>query len=338
MTAVRKPNIWLPPKPSFYPDLKLVDASSLEESVAWHIRNGKHLPVWIMAALEERMSINPPFPGSTQNNFVFGPTQPNADKQVFSVPEWVKGVYAVIIGPGGNGGNGFTGVAGTARGGGGGGGSGSITRVFIPKFLLGSTLYIYVGTPGNACGLSLEQSTAAQDGIASASTGGAGGNGTAAAGGGAGTAGAVMGATAFPMLGLCTWNSIAGGAGAAGGAHTGANGGSSSFSTTGTPLSGGAGGGGVTAVDFPGGSVTGGGRILTIGGGAAGNNPGRGGIEFNNPWAAMGGSGGGSSNASTGGIGGVGATGCGGGGGGGGVAGGGTGGRGGNGRVILTLI
>jgi hypothetical protein len=330
--------LWLPPSlRTDQPKFGIVPRVELGEAISWHTRNGKKLPLWMFDEFEAIMSLGQPFPGWLGRSVVFNATHSNADKQVFSVPQETTGMYAILIGSGGNGGNGFTGAAAASRGGGGGGGSGAITRIFMPISLIGNQIYIYAGTPGNGTAISLIQSTAAIDVIATAGTGGAGGNGTGAAGGGAGSAGSALGATAHPMLGICTFNSIAGTAGAAGGAQTGAVGGTASFGTGGLPLSGGGGGGGVSGTDQAGGPVNTGGRLANIAGGAAGSNEGNAGYNLERPFLSTGGSGGGSSNTGVGGAGGAGGVGSGGGGGGGGTTGG-AGGRGGNGRVILLLM
>lgn len=282
--------------------------------------------------------------------------------QTWVKPKNTKFVFITAIG-GGGGGGGSTNSTSVSIAGGGGGGCSSISKIFVPSFLLPDTLYINVGMGGaggvNAAGssggistISIEPNTTSSNVIIKSGISGAGGGlrGTATVGSGtAGTGGTAFVVSEGFLSSLGTWSSFNG--------ISGANGGAPGFNAGGTVLAlntfiltGGGGGGGRSTIN--GGA---GGSILANGvlGRAAGGTPANEGTsglitiiptlltysstEF--PFAATGGAGGGGAdNVNTGGNGGNGQIGCGGGGAGGGGEGAGNGGRGGNGIVFITTF
>ena len=261
----------------------------------------------------------------------------NGAWQNFILPAWATEIDCLIVGNGGNGGNGHTAAAAAARGGGGGGGCGAITRFVAPLSRIGRLLYINPGLPGSAASyVGIAPAIAAANLIASANSGGVGGNGTGAAVGAAGTGGVVFAAADAVFSSLVTFTAVVGRPGSAGGPIAGGVGVNVQWGNVGIFTSSGASGAGTTSADFAGGQINGAGPVPNVSGGAAGSNPGNDGLaSWPPPVWFTGASGGGSSNASVGGAGGRGSFGSGGGGGGGGTTGG-LGGAGGAGFIWMT--
>jgi hypothetical protein len=149
--------------------------------------------------------------------------------QTWQKPRNCKFVYITAIGGGGGGGGGAN-TAGNG-GGGGGGGSSSITKTFIPSFLLPDTLYIQVGlgglgggsgTNGSSGGLSIVSVQPNSDNvnviIESGNVGATGGNGgTLSVGGTGGSGGTVFTSNNGLLSTLGVTSSTAGSVGNAGG-------------------------------------------------------------------------------------------------------------------------
>ena len=279
---------------------------------------------------------------------------------VVEVPEWARWCHIFLLGAGGTGGNGVVGANSTAAGGGGGGSAGQ-TSLSIPAFLLPRTLYVSVGlsivtAAGIATRIAAFPDTTANNCIALANGGGAGGNAAGATAGAAGTGGTIASLGTMPLGGAGVPSFIVGQAGIIGGvAVSGSN---LNIPVTGLLVTGGTGGGGLPAAAVAG--TNGGSFTIPAGAffpphsggiGAAlaatpGGNGSHGFSDRDDLFYHFGGTGGGSSMGTAvgaglvGGLGGEGGIGSGGGGGGGALTGStqGTGGKGGDGVAIISFI
>ena len=279
---------------------------------------------------------------------------------ILEVPEWARWCHIFLLGAGGTGGNGVVGANSTAAGGGGGGSAGQ-TSLSIPAFLLPRVLYVSVGlgiltAAGVATRVAAFPDTTANNCIALANGGGAGGNAAGATAGTAGAGGTIASLGTMPLGGGGVPSFIVGQAGIVGGVAVSSS--NLNLPVTGLIVTGGTGGGGLPAAATAG--TNGGSFTIPAGaffpphsggiGAAAATTPGGSGSHGFSDRDALyyhfGGTGGASSHGTAlttglvGGLGGEGGIGSGGGGGGGALTGStqGIGGKGGDGIAIISFI
>lgn len=274
-----------------------------------------------------------------------------ADWQTWIKPRGISMVGIWGIGGAGGGGGGLTGATGSARGGGSGGGSATITRLFLPAFMLPDVLFVLpgLGGPGGAASgngtigvqtlVCVKPVNTSPYQLLQAAPGGAGLVGTTTTNTG-GPAGAAAVVTSTSWLASALFLSNAGVAGGAGGSGAAAATGTGQTAFNNHILTGGCGGASTQATgntNSAGSAVAAGGLLeILIPGGLIAGGAGVDGISSLSPFWSTGGTGGGSNGAAAqvGGKGGKGGFGSGGGGGGGGVTGG-AGGDGGDGLVLI---
>ena len=68
---------------------------------------------------------------------------------IWNKPRGISSILITAIGGGGGGGGGFSAASGSNKAGGGGGGSGSISRLYLPAFVIPDVLEITVGAGGS---------------------------------------------------------------------------------------------------------------------------------------------------------------------------------------------